>query len=54
MINVSESPTQAIPTAPKSERPCLVCSYEDRSEAMDSVLLMGESRVAPIPKSHCI
>jgi hypothetical protein len=41
--NVSESPTRAIPTAPKSERPCLVCSYEDRAAAMDSVLLMGES-----------
>ena len=34
-------PTMA--TMPDTDRPLRVCSYEDRPEAMDSLILMGES-----------
>jgi hypothetical protein len=41
-------------TLPKTDRHLRVCSYEDRSEAMDSVILMGESlcRVDPQVSLH--
>src|SRR5580700_4308344 len=47
-IGRSSKPTSsrtkpAIPTLDKTDRSLCVCSYEDRPQAMDSLILMGES-----------
>ena len=51
---MSASLMQTAPAAAATGRPCRVCSYEDRADAMDSLILMGESlcRADPLVSLH--